>query len=70
MVFASEFEEIFFNSNWTLQEVLGGKYKNLVSIDFGSTDCALPMIWALEKKEEFDVFIVITDNETWAGSVC
>ncbi|VDN53812.1 unnamed protein product [Dracunculus medinensis] len=69
MVFASEFEEIFFNSNWTLQEVLGGKYKNLVSIDFGSTDCALPMIWALEKKEEFDVFIVITDNETWAGSV-
>lgn len=36
-------------------------------MDFGSTDCALPMIDALSKKIPADVFIVITDSETWAG---
>jgi len=36
--------------------------------NFGSTDCALPMIWARKKKVgEIGAFIVITDNETWAG---
>ncbi len=33
----------------------------------GSTDCAQPMIYARQKKLEVDVFIVYTDNETWAG---
>jgi 60 kDa SS-A/Ro ribonucleoprotein len=37
--------------------------------NFGSTDCALPMIYALEKKLEVDCFTVMTDNETWAGSI-
>ena len=36
-------------------------------MDYGSTDCALPMIDALNKKIPADVFIVITDSETWAG---
>uniref|UniRef100_A0A914DGR6 VWFA domain-containing protein n=1 Tax=Acrobeloides nanus TaxID=290746 RepID=A0A914DGR6_9BILA len=36
---------------------------------FGSTDCSLPMVWATEKKKEFDVFMVFTDNETYAGKV-
>ena len=35
----------------------------------GSTDCAQPMIYAKAKKLEVDVFIVYTDNETWAGRV-
>ena len=35
----------------------------------GGTDCALPMIYAKEKKLEVDVFIVYTDNETWYGKV-
>jgi len=39
------------------------------NLDFGTTDCALPMIYALEKGLEVDVFSVYTDNETWAGSV-
>uniref|UniRef100_A0A915DUW7 TROVE domain-containing protein n=1 Tax=Ditylenchus dipsaci TaxID=166011 RepID=A0A915DUW7_9BILA len=34
---------------------------------FGSTDCAQPIIWALENRKEFDVFIVFTDCETWCG---
>jgi len=39
------------------------------SLPFGSTDCALPMLWALEEKVSADTFIVYTDNETWAGKV-
>uniref|UniRef100_A0A183CFI6 TROVE domain-containing protein n=1 Tax=Globodera pallida TaxID=36090 RepID=A0A183CFI6_GLOPA len=43
---------------------------NFVSeMDFGSTDCALPMIWAAEQQREFDAFVVFTDSETWAGNV-
>ena len=38
-------------------------------LPFGGTDCALPMIDALQKKIPADVFIIITDSETWAGSV-
>lgn len=36
---------------------------------FGGTDCALPMLYALEQGIKVDVFTVITDNETWAGNV-
>jgi 60 kDa SS-A/Ro ribonucleoprotein len=39
------------------------------SLPFGGTDCALPMVAALERKWDVDTFIVITDNETWAGSI-
>ena len=35
----------------------------------GGTDCALPMLWAMETGQVFDAFIVYTDSETWAGSV-
>ena len=35
----------------------------------GGTDCALPMLDAIKRKMPVDCFIVITDNETWAGSV-
>jgi hypothetical protein len=33
------------------------------------TDCAQPMIYALENKLEVDCFSIYTDNETWSGSV-
>lgn len=36
---------------------------------FGRTDCALPMIWADQQKENFDAIWVLTDNETWYGKV-
>lgn len=36
---------------------------------FGATDCALPMVYALQNKLDIDVFINYTDNETWAGSI-
>ena len=36
---------------------------------FGSTDCARPMLHALENKIPVDVFVVYTDNDTWCGDV-
>ena len=37
------------------------------ALDFGATDCALPMLDALEKKIPVDCFVIFTDSETWAG---
>ena len=35
----------------------------------GGTDCALPMLDALEKKLTVDIFVIYTDSETWAGAI-
>jgi len=39
------------------------------NLPFGGTDCALPMLWALQNRVEADVFVVYTDSETWAGEI-
>jgi len=39
------------------------------NLAFGGTDCALPMVWAEKTKAKVDTFTIITDNETWAGSI-
>jgi 60 kDa SS-A/Ro ribonucleoprotein len=36
-------------------------------MNFGTTDCSLPMRWAMQHEIDVDTFLVITDNETWAG---
>lgn len=36
---------------------------------FGRTDCALPMIYAMENRIPVDAFVVYTDNETWFGAI-
>jgi len=33
-------------------------------LSMGSTDCSLPMLWALKNKVELDAFVVYTDSET------
>ena len=38
-------------------------------MDFGGTDCALPMLYAMREKLTVDAFLTITDNETWAGTI-
>ncbi|WP_280461335.1 TROVE domain-containing protein [Nocardia carnea] len=38
------------------------------NLPFGGTDCSLPMRYALERGIDVDVFVVLTDNETWAGN--
>ena len=37
--------------------------------NFGATDCSVPMTWATKHKALVDGFIVITDNETYAGDI-
>ena len=37
-------------------------------LPFERTDCALPMLYALENRLAIDVFVVYTDNETWSGT--
>lgn len=41
----------------------------LQQMDWGGTDCALPMLYALAKKIEVDAFVIYTDSETWAGDI-
>jgi len=38
-------------------------------LPFGGTDCALPMLFALEHNLNVDAFVVYTDNETWEGNI-
>lgn len=38
-------------------------------LNFGSTDCALPMLMATQEKWPIDTFIIYTDSETWAGNI-
>ena len=43
--------------------------KQTQSMTFGGTDCALPMVDAMNQKINVDTFIILTDNETWAGKI-
>ncbi len=39
------------------------------ALPFGGTDCALPMLHALERRLAVDLFVIYTDSETWFGGV-
>ncbi len=65
MGFASEFRDLGISANMGLTEVMRRVQDN----NFGSTDCGLPMTWALKNKFEYDTFVVMTDSETYAGAV-
>ena len=41
--------------------------KKVYRLNFGGTDTSLLIKHALEKKSKYDVFLTLTDNETWAG---
>ena len=41
--------------------------RKVSGLTFGSTDAAVPMTWALQNKIQVDTFVVLTDNETYAG---
>ena len=38
-------------------------------LGWGRTDCALPMLDALDQKLPVDCFLILTDSETWYGKV-
>lgn len=43
--------------------------REVSGLPFGGTDCALPMLYALEQGIEADSFVIYTDSETWAGDI-
>jgi 60 kDa SS-A/Ro ribonucleoprotein len=63
--FAQSFVPLNISAKSTLTQALNETSNHT----FGSTDCALPMVHAKKRKLDVDVFCVITDNETWAGTV-
>jgi 60 kDa SS-A/Ro ribonucleoprotein len=48
---------------------LKGAVQTLSGLNWGGTDCALPMLYAMQNDLEVDVFTVMTDNETYAGTI-
>lgn len=66
MGFSHKLVNLGINTQDTLDVVM----KKTQDRNFGATDCALPMKWAMENKDkDIDVFIIYTDNETWFGNV-
>lgn len=43
--------------------------RKISNLPFQSTDCAQPMLYALNKGLEVDAFVIYTDNDTWAGKI-
>lgn len=52
---------------------LAGNLRNFMqataNLPYTSTDCSLPILWAQAHEIPVDAFIILTDNETWAGSI-
>jgi 60 kDa SS-A/Ro ribonucleoprotein len=65
MAFGHNLVPVNFNHNSSLESVI----KALSSIPMGGTDCSIPMIYAKQNKLTVDAFVVLTDNETWAGHI-
>jgi len=51
------------------RERLDDVVRRIDRLNFGGTDCALPMLEAARRGWSVDVFVVYTDNETWAGRI-
>lgn len=63
--FAGEFR----NLGITARDTFESTCNKTRGMTFGRTDCALPMVHALNHGIEADVFEILTDNETWAGNI-
>lgn len=65
MGFSHTFEPLAISPRQRLDDAV----RAVSDLNFGGTDCALPMLWAIEKGIEVDAFVVYTDSETWAGHI-
>jgi 60 kDa SS-A/Ro ribonucleoprotein len=63
----SAFAKQYSRLNLSPKQRLDDICKTIDGMHFGGTDCALPMQDALACKRPIDVFVVLTDSETWAG---
>lgn len=63
--FSTNFIDLGITEDMSLSDIM----KKTNSMNFGGTDCSLPMRWAETNNQKIDTFVVITDNETWFGKV-
>jgi 60 kDa SS-A/Ro ribonucleoprotein len=52
-----------------VDESVDSVVKRTAALPFMGTDCSLPMLYALERRLAVDLFVVLTDSETWAGTI-
>lgn len=62
--FAHELKNLGITASMALPDV----ERRVTDQNFGGTDCSVPMVWAKDHKVDVDVFVIYTDNETWAGN--
>jgi 60 kDa SS-A/Ro ribonucleoprotein len=65
MGFANSFRDL----GITAKDRVDVATRKVSGLTFGSTDASVPMTWALQNKIQVDTFVVMTDNETWAGRI-
>jgi len=63
------FADTFRDLGITARDRVDVAARKVSGLTFGGTDASLPMTWALENKIQVDTFVVLTDNETWAGNI-
>jgi 60 kDa SS-A/Ro ribonucleoprotein len=63
--FADTFRSLPISARSRLDDAL----RHTRNVNFGGTDCSLPMLYALERRLPVDAFVVLTDSETWAGAM-
>ncbi|MCG6552746.1 MAG: TROVE domain-containing protein [Candidatus Magnetominusculus sp. LBB02] len=63
--FSTTFLDLKITGKQSLTEVI----RKVNALPFEATDCAVPMLYALENKLDVDVFIIYTDSETWIGNI-
>jgi 60 kDa SS-A/Ro ribonucleoprotein len=60
MAFSNTFVPVNISSSRRLDDNLS----SMRQINFGTTDCSLPMTWATERQKEYDCIVIFTDSET------
>jgi 60 kDa SS-A/Ro ribonucleoprotein len=65
MAFSHDFVKLNISAKDSLDTVI----RRTSNMPFGGTDASLPMQYALKHGLDVDVFVVLTDNETWYGGM-
>ena len=65
MAFTDKFIKLTISPKQRLDDIL----RMTANLNFGRTDCALPMLYAIKNNIKVDCFIIYTDNETWYGNI-
>jgi 60 kDa SS-A/Ro ribonucleoprotein len=63
--FTDRLEKLNLRADMSLDQVQKEIYKS----NFGSTDCSMPILDATARNLDVDVFMIFTDNETYAGRI-